>query len=62
MDIRRPAVDSLVSKSVAMSVRSPMGTNSDMLTMNTHITRAINGSHCLVDIGCLHVPHSRFFI
>ena len=52
-------MDSLVPKSVAMSVRSPMGTNSDMLTMNTQMTRAINGSHCFADMGCLFAPISE---
>ena len=47
IEIRRPALDSEMEKSVAMSVSSPIGTNSDMFTMNTQMTSAIRGSHCL---------------
>ena len=46
----KAAMESDMEKSVAMSVRSPIGTNSDMLTMKTQMTRATSGSHCLTDI------------
>ena len=45
-----PAVDSDTEKSVAMSVRRPMGMNSLMLKMNTQIVIPMSGSHCLGDI------------
>ena len=42
-----PAFDSEMPKSSAMSVRRPMGMNSDMLKMNTLTAMPISGSHCL---------------
>ena len=42
-----PALDSDTSKSAAMSVRRPIGMNSDMFTMKTQIAMEIRGSHCL---------------
>ena len=59
IEIRRPALDSEMEKSVAMSVSNPIGTNSDMFTMNTQMTRAIRGSHCLGVIESLRVVVNR---
>lgn len=51
--IRIPALDSVMEKSEAMSVRSPIGMNSEVLNMNVEKVSPITGSH-------LRNPHEVF--
>ena len=47
MVISIPAFDSLMRKSSAISVSSPIGMNSDVLKINVENVRLMTGSHAL---------------
>lgn len=47
-DIKKPALDSVILKSAAISLKSPMGINSVVLNIKAERERPINGNHFFI--------------